>query len=230
VFAEALLLKLGGAVAKSVLSLWVGSDTVLGSVSGVAIDALVEKIPDLGIVERRRLKRQFDRMAEDVAEKLVPFLETEFGGLPENEREAAILAVADSMERAGINSKLLLSQDLDPLALEDHVRRTNMREQALLNPAAEVLYDHLLREVCNYTIEIAVTLPPFASQAAKESLRRETEIIELIHKVLSKLPDPVPAGRDQTDADLHFETLFRRTLAGRLDFVELFGLDVQPLS
>ena len=103
-----------------------------------------------------------------------------------------MLAVADSMERAGINSKLLLSQDLDPLALEDHVRRTNMREQALLNPAAEVLYDHLLREVCNYTIEIAVTLPPFASQAAKESLRRETEIIELIHKVLINCPTPCP--------------------------------------
>lgn len=46
-FMEMLLLKLGGAVAKSVLSLWLGEGTVLGSMSGTAVDALVEQVPNL---------------------------------------------------------------------------------------------------------------------------------------------------------------------------------------
>ena len=229
-FIETLLLSLGAAVAKSVLSLWLGDNVVLGNMSGAAIDTLVGQVPNIGVIERRRLVRQFDRMAEAVAEKLTPFLEAEFGGLPENERRAAVLAVADAIERANISSQLLLSQDLDPLRLEDHVRAAGTKDRALLIPAAGVLYDHLLREACNYAVEIAVTLPPFASQAARESLRRESEIIDLIYTVLSKLPDPIPAGRDDADGDLRFETQYRRTLARRLDYLELFGLDVSPLS
>jgi hypothetical protein len=169
-------------------------------------------------------------MAEAVAEKLAPFLEVEFGGLPENERAAAVLAVADVIERANVTSELLLSQDLNPLRLEDHVRAAGVRDRELLVPAAGVLYDHLLREACNYAVEIAMTLPPFASQAARESLRRESEIIDLIYMVLSKLPDPAPTGRDGTDVDVQFETQYRRTVARRLDYLELFGLDVSPLS
>ena len=141
-----------------------------------------------------------------------------------------MLAVADAIERANISSQLLLSQDLDPLRLEDHVRAGGIPDRALLIPAAGVLFDHLLREACNYAVEIAVTLPPFTSQAARESLRRESEIIDLIYTVLSKLPDPAPAGREDTDGDLQFETQYRRTLARRLDYLELFGLDVSPLS
>jgi energy-coupling factor transporter ATP-binding protein EcfA2 len=225
---EAVLLRLGGAVAKSVLSLWLGS--VGSEVSGVAVDTLLERVPNLGLFERRRAARQFERMAEAVAEKLAPFLEVEFGGLPENERAAAVLAVADAIEQAGITDELLLTQDLDPLRLEAYVRAATPQGQALLAAAAGVLYDHLLREACNYAVEIAVTLPPFASQAARESLRRETEIIELIHKVLSKLPEPGLAGLDGEDADTRFETQYRRTLAFLLDRLELFGLDVSPIS
>jgi hypothetical protein len=227
---EMLLLQLGGAVAKSVLSLWLGKVAVVGDMSGVAIDALLERVPSLGIIERRRATRQFDRMAEAVAEKLAPFLDVEFGGLPENERAAAVLAVADAIERAGVTSELLLAQDLDPLRLEAHVRTAAMGEREQLVPAAGVLYDHLLREACNYVVEIAVTLPPFASQAARESLRRETEIIDLIRTVLSKLPEPALAGGDGEDADARFETQYRRTLTRLLDRLELFGLDVSPLS
>jgi hypothetical protein len=227
---EMLLLQLGGAVAKSVLSLWLGNVAVVGDVSGVAVDALLERIPSLSIIERRRAGRQFERMAEAVAEKLAPFLDVEFGGLPENERAAAVLGVADAIERAGITSELLLTQDLDPLGLEAHVRNAAMGEREQLVPAAGVLYDHLLREACNYAVEIAVTLPPFASQAARESLRRETEIIDLIRTVLSKLPEPALAGKEGEDADARFETQYRRTLTRLLDRLELFGLDVSPLS
>jgi Leucine-rich repeat (LRR) protein len=230
VISETLLLKLGAAVAKSVLSLWMGNNKILGSATGVAVDSMVNQIPNLGIIERRRLQRQFDRMAESVAEKLEPFLEMEFGGLPGNERTAAVLAVADSIEQANLSSETLFVQDLDPLRLEDYVRRTGMLDKALLVPAAGVLADHLLREACNYTIEIALTLPSFSSQAAREILRRENEIIDLISKVLSKLPDPIPFHRDGTDADLQFETQYRRTIARTLDNLELFGLDVSPIS
>jgi hypothetical protein len=218
-------LSLGAAVAKSVLSLWVGDVAVLGDVSGLAIDKLVDRVPNLAMLERRKAVRQFERMAESVAEKLDPFLESEFGGLPANEREAAVLAVASAMEKAGITSDLLLSHDLDPARLEAHIRSSSPRQREDLISVAQVLYDQLLRESCTYAVEVAITLPPFTSQAALESLRRETEIIELIHQVLDKIPEasPDPAGRDEND---DFETGYRRTVARTLDRLELFGVDV----
>ena len=221
------LLRLGGAVANSVLSLWLGP--VVGDVSKVAVDTLLERVPNLGMIERRRTARQFDRMAEAVAEKLEPFLEAEFGGLPENERTAAVLAVADAFERTAVTTELLLAQDLDPLRLEAHVRAAAPRGRALLTAGGDVLYDHLLREACNYAVEIVVTLPPFASQAAREILRRETQIVELSQKVLSRLPEPALAGLYGED-DARFETQYRRTLARLLDTLELFGLDLEPIS
>jgi Leucine-rich repeat (LRR) protein len=227
---ETFLLRLGGAVAKSVLSLWLGNVGVMGDVSDVTVDTLLERVPKLGIIERRRAVRQFERMAEAIAEKLTPFLEVEFGGLPENERAAAVEAVTDAFNRAGVTSELLVAQDLDPLRLEAHVRTAAPREEALLGAAARVLYAHLLREACNYAVEIAVTLPPFASQAARETLRRESEIIELINKVLSKLPEPGLDGPGGEDADARFETQYRRTVARLLDRLELFGLNVSPIS
>ena len=90
---ETLLLSLGAAVAKSVLSLWLGDNVALGNMSGAAIDTLVDQVPNIGVFERRRLVRQFERMAEAVSEKLTPFLEVEFGGLPENERAAAVVNI-----------------------------------------------------------------------------------------------------------------------------------------
>jgi hypothetical protein len=227
---DPVLLTLGGAVAKSVLSLWLGNTAVLGDLSNVGVDLLIGKIPNLGIIERRRAIRQFDQMQEAVAEKLEPFLRVEFNGLPENERSAAVIAVANGIERAGVTTELLLAQDLDPLRLEQHVRAHASKERELLSEAATYLYDHLLREACNYTIEVAVTLPPFASQATRESLRRETEMIDLIRTVLSKIPDPAIARRVGEEADASFDTQYRRTIARLLDRLELFGLDVSPLS
>jgi hypothetical protein len=230
VFAEAILLKLGSSVAKSVLSLWLQDDVVLLNAADTTIDAIIGEIPNLGILERRRLSRQFDRMAESVAEKLEPFLEIEFGGLSENERKASVLAVSDSFEKARVSTQVLLSRNLEPLRLEDYIRATKVKERASLNEAAGLLYDHLLRETCNYAVEIAVTLPQFSSQAARESLRRESEIIELINTVLAKLPDPAITGEEESDKDFQFETQYRRTVARKLDNLELFGLDVSPIS
>src|SRR5262245_873937 len=65
---EALLLRLGGAVAKSVLSLWLGNVAVVGGVSGVAVETVLGRVPNLGMFERRRAARQFERMAEAAAE------------------------------------------------------------------------------------------------------------------------------------------------------------------
>jgi hypothetical protein len=155
--------RLGGAVARSVLSLWLGESTVPGSMSGTTVDALIEQVPNLSFIERRRIARQFDRMAEAVAEKLSPFLEVEFGGLPENERSAAVLAVADAIEQASITSELLFSKDLNPLLVEDHVRATGVKDRAQLIPAADVLFDRFQR------VDVRVVLAPVRSRPVRHA-------------------------------------------------------------
>jgi hypothetical protein len=49
----------------------------------------------LGVIPIRRLSRQIDQLAETVFERMQSVVEDEFRGLEENEKSAALLAVAD---------------------------------------------------------------------------------------------------------------------------------------
>jgi hypothetical protein len=181
-----------------------------------------------GTIERRRMVREFERISEEVAERLEPHFETEFDGLAANEREAAARTVADTIDGAVLTEDVLFANDLDPVKLESFFRsqRPTAAEDALLAPAAVALYDFALREICHYLVEIVVTLPSFDSRQARELLSRETDVIELVHRVLTRLPDDTGL----TDDANRFETAYRRELTRKLDRLELFGVTASELS
>ena len=225
---EVLAVRLGGALAKSVLKLWLGDETIGRDLGLTLVDIVDAKVP--GYLDRRRTVRQFQRVADEVAERLRPMVENEFRGLAENEQEAAVRAVADVIDGAGVSATLLVRHDLDPVALERHFRAAAPPGITSLLPAdGEQLYGRLLREVCNYAVEIVITLPAFGTAAAMESLRRETEIIDMVREVLDRLPARA-AQSDAADEDTTFEVEYRREIARRLDSLELFGVDLSPLS
>jgi hypothetical protein len=169
-------------------------------------------------------------LADEVAKRLAHLIDVEFKGLDEHELESATLCVGESIDTAGLSLELMVRADLDPAELERHVRENSKRvmDKYHLSEARTGIFSLILTESCNYAVEIATTLPAFGTAAAIQILRKETEIIDLVQTVLARLPQR--GIQDAADLDARFETQYRRDVARRLDYLELFGVDVSPLS
>lgn len=227
---EVLIVSVGMAVARSVLKLWLKDTEIAADVTLSVFDIFKQKIPDY--VLRHRAELQFNAIATEIGENLIAFVERETSTIPENEKEAAAIAVADSFNKAGINNEILLSQNLDPIQLESYLVKTVPDAARDLSQAGAGLYKKILRETCNYVIEIVVTLPDFTLKSTQEFLKRHREIIDLVEKVLDHLPKTHASGETSVgiSEDKIFEDQYRREVARKLDWLELFGLDVSPAN
>lgn len=222
-------LKLGVAVVKTACGIWLDNPLAENAATTV-VDLVQEKVT--GKREQRRLERRFAEIEESIAERVLGHLDHEFRGLSDNEREAAVLAVADSFERAGLTDRILFEQDLDPLYLERYVRGKNPGAIRDLGDHAAALYDRVLPESCSYVLATLSTLPRFQTGALTELLRRDSLILEHLEEVLDRLPKGSPD--QQEDPEAAFATAYRRKAAARWDVLELFGTDAHtrryPLS
>ncbi|MCW2899761.1 MAG: hypothetical protein JWO67_2026 [Streptosporangiaceae bacterium] len=214
-----ILLGLGAAVIKTAARLWLKDHQVAAEMSGPVIDAITGKAT--GIRERRRAQRLFEDLEETVADRLLTVLDHEFGSIPDNERNAAVLAVTGAFEQAGLTDRDLFAADLDALFLERHIRAGSPRAARDLGHQAAGLYDRMLAECCAYVLEVTVGLPAFGQGALTEILRRETEILTVIRELLDRIPKVGTA-----DPDAAFLATYRRQVANTLDRLELFGVTV----
>src|ERR1044072_6599605 len=104
-------MSVGASVAKALLRLWLKDEAL-------ALDLALPS-PDLAerggksFKERRALKRGFERVAEEVTEKLDTYLEGEFSQVPGNELEAAIVVAPDTIDSAKLDLQDLLEADLE---------------------------------------------------------------------------------------------------------------------
>lgn len=219
-------LKLGVSVVKAACGIWIGNP-IAESAATTVVDLVQEKVT--GRRDQRRLERRFAEIEESIADRVVGYLDHEFQGLAENEREAAVLAVADAFERAGLTDRVLFEQDLDPLYLERYVRRGAPHAARDLGGQAVALYDRVLPESCAYVMATLGTLPRFQAGAFGELLRRESLVLEKLDELLDRIPEAEGQkghGREE-NAEAAFVTAYRRTAAERWDVLELFGTDAR---
>jgi NACHT domain len=225
---ETVLFGIGSAVARVLFRLW-WENSESAQDASLSLKELARKAVSGGR-DQRALGRELERIGDQIADRVSPFFEAEFGGLPENEKVAAGEEIRRTLEQARLSDAALFSVDLEPQALEAELRasRPKASEDAFLSDAGTAFYDLLLREVSTYIVEIRVTLPDFASQAARVMLGRETEILELVETVLERLP----AGDIDLDGGevAAFEAQYRRDVARKLDRLELFGVTTSELS
>ena len=220
---ETLTIGVGAAVAKSALKLWLKDSEIAAAAATSTVDILARMLP---FEVRRPAQREFDRIADEVGSKLERFLEAECPHLPENEKDAAALAVARALDRAAISNDLLFAKDLDPLRLERHV--------LMMIPGGDRevdsgVYAKILRESCNYVIEITSTLPGFGLRAIQETLKREGETAQLVRQVLEAMPLSRGAGAGD-ESDEAFESQYRQNIARELDRLQLFGITTERVS
>ena len=212
---------LAAAVVKTGVQIWLKDDPWAADASGSVADLVGIKVS--GDLEQRKARRFFEDLEVPVAKRLRVLCKTEFGRMPENEWNAAVLAAGDSFDCAHLTAKVLFTRDLDPLFLEQYMRSHARQATRDLSEAGTALYDRLIAEGCAYVIEIADKLPHFQAGAFTELLYRDRQILERIDEVLERIPVQA-AGRSE---DARFATACRRHIATRLDRLELFGLDFE---
>lgn len=227
-------LTLGAAVVKTVLNSWTGP---LAPLVDVTVDHVKAQAKDT--VEQRKVTRFFSQCEEVVARHAASILDrSEYSGLDDNERDAAVSAVRETFEEAdyrrfrsdlarrdeiarGVKSNIgekAIEYDLDPASLERFLKPTSevvLKRAALGEPAAE-LYRLLLKEACNYVVQLVPTLPRFDSDALVSLLRRDTLILEQIDDLLSRTP------RRRSSRD--FRVDYARRIVAKHDKTKIFGL------
>ena len=86
---ETVVFTIGAAIAKAILKFWLKDAGIAKDVSLSLVDVLDTKVSD--IRAKRRAKRQFEAIGDQVAESLLPLFER--AGLTDNGKEAVGLAV-----------------------------------------------------------------------------------------------------------------------------------------
>jgi len=213
---ELAVISLGAGVVKSACRLWLGNSGPAADASSELIDMFAGRMSDR--LEQRKLGRLFEECADIVARRLRTLLDAEFRGVLDNERTAAVLAVADTFAAVELSDETLLQADLDARAVERRLRpaAAAIAAKATLSEGGEQVYWLVLRESCTYLVEVVTTLPRFTAGALTELLHRETAVLESLSRVLDKLPER--RGVDDFAAD------YRRAVANRLDRLELLGV------
>jgi hypothetical protein len=213
---EVAVISLGAVVVKSACQLWLGDRQPATDLTSELVDLLAGRVSSR--FELRKLGRLFDDCTDIVARRLASLLDAEFGAVPDNEREAAVLAVADTFATARLTDEALFHADLDARLVERQLRPAAavILPKALLSGGGEQIYWLVLRESCSYLVEVVTTLPKFSSGALTELLRRETAVLDMLSRVLNRLPER--RGVDDFAAD------YRRAVVNQLDRMELFGV------
>jgi hypothetical protein len=210
---------MAAAVVKASVKIWLRDDAFGADVSASVTDRVRNKIS--GDLEQRGIQRFFEDLGVPVARRLRSLREIEFRRLPENEWAAAVLAAGDSFDHSRLTAKDLFTRDLDPLFLEQHIRRDSPRATRDLSEGGTEFYERLITEACAYVIEIADKLPHFQAGAFTQLLHRDRQILEHIDEALDRIPS-------REAGEPGFVTACRRHIATRLDRPELFGLDSEP--
>jgi hypothetical protein len=154
-----LVLVLCGAVVKTAFALWIGDNTFAENLSSDLTDLIKDRVGSA--LDRRKVRARFDKMEEIVADQILSMLNTEFRSLDEGERNAAVLAVTETLNLAQLTDKVLFAGNLDPFYLNRFVRTFSAQSTRDLSWGGVELYDRVLAQCCAYIIEIADKLPRF---------------------------------------------------------------------
>lgn len=219
---ETLTIKLGTALAKAVAKLWLGDHELVEGATGGLIEALGKRFEDFET--REAAERLLRDLRLPVAKRLEAAIAAEFRGTAAYDVEAGVLAVVEVFQRLEL-SESMVRADLDSSQLLVATRPIAQPIFGQLGGPAEQVAELVLRETCAYVVTLAGRLPNFQVSATRELLKRTSELLDDLGRVLDVVgklrSESMGAG---TQADRDFDTDYRRALVEKLDRLELFGV------
>ncbi|GAA3989601.1 NACHT domain-containing protein [Allokutzneria multivorans] len=225
---ESAILKIGATVARAAGTSWLGKRR--GEAERHLSLTELAGARGLGLIPQRRLGRQFEQLAETIAERLEPLVAVEVRGLTDNERLAALSGVARALEMSDLSDERVLGANLSSASVEKLVEPASNTVSAELQLTDEGVYFFriVLREAVAYLTEVISTLPSFQNRALRALLDRDTEIIDRLRDILDRMP--TRGHVSSISSANEFELEYRREVARKLDEVELFGVTLSGPS
>jgi energy-coupling factor transporter ATP-binding protein EcfA2 len=220
-----LSLALGIAVAKWTFRTWT-KDSGFEAVGDDIITAIGKRLGR----DRpaRSLARQFEELAEDVADRLAPFLSVEVAGVDEGEILSACYACEQTLQRGhAIDASTVLSLDLTASQLLTYIKQQDPKAvtSAGLSDAGIAIYDTILAECVSFITSVAHKLPGYSTLRDGEVLRRTTNIYDLANRILDELPQSsVPKEWGVGSEDQRFENTYRRVISEYSENLQLYGV------
>ncbi|HEY9388301.1 MAG TPA: hypothetical protein VIR27_00865, partial [Mycobacteriales bacterium] len=165
---ESALVAAGRAVVTGTVRAWLGERKHRRERSSDLVELLAPAVPDL--LARRRVGRQFEEIADEVAARL----DRAFGPdrLPENEKLSALAEVVDTLTAADLSDSALFAADADPAVLAHRLRQGSAARvrAAGLGEAGTAFYHRVLDDCAGVLVAMVRQLPAFEPRAMAETL------------------------------------------------------------
>ncbi|MEU9016091.1 NACHT domain-containing protein [Actinomadura sp. NPDC048394] len=221
---EVAALRVGASVARLAVGRWLAGRSTRDAAGKDLTELIRTGFPDE--LKRRRVQRQFEGIADAVAERLLTFAGNEFGGLTDGDRDAALFEVVRTLENADLSDDAFFAADADPVKLARGLRSRlpARRAEFELGEAGAHLYEVVLDECCDCLARIVVHLPEFGPRASAEMLGRLSGLAEQVGTVLARLPARTLTAPEGVADDEEFTRRYLASISESLDTLELFGV------
>lgn len=221
---EVAAVRVGMSVTQLAVGRWLAGRSSRDGAGKDLVELIKTGFPDE--IKRRRVQRQFEDIADSVADRLLTFAGREFGGLTDGDREAALHEVVRTLDRADLSDDAFFSADADPVKLARGLRTRlpARRAEFELGEAGARLYEVVLDECCDCLARIIVHLPQFGPRASVEMLGRLSGLADQVGAVLARLPARTLDAPEGTSDDDEFTRRYLASISESLDTLELFGV------
>ena len=233
---ESLVTGVGTAVAKGTLKRWLKDMPEIQGASGALIDILTKGVKDL--IGRRRGARQFEDIAEKVAQDIYDLLKFIGVDLSEAEKLEVVKAagnlVGQCVDSPAFGASLLAKNSLQPGELCKWFREQDVSRSASStqhwSDRQELLYERVLFESSQYIIDLAGQLPGFTEKTLAEVLQRQDHITGKADQILEEVRRIRARITQESTTEAAFEEKYRRAVIRELDELQLFGVDLAQTS
>ncbi|WP_433137654.1 NACHT domain-containing protein [Actinomadura nitritigenes] len=227
---EVAALRVGASVARLAVGRWLAGRSTRDAAGKDLTELIRTGFPDE--LKRRRVQRQFEGIADAVAERLLTFAGNEFGGLTDGDRDAALFEVVRTLDTADLSDDALFAADADPVKLARSLRSRlpARRAEFELGEVGAHLYEVILDECCDCLARIVVHLPEFGPRASAEMLGRLSGLADQVGAVLARLPARTLTAPEGEADDEEFTRRYLASISESLDTLELFGVRFERLT
>ena len=220
-------LELGTSIAKAILKFWFKDKNILSDASSDILDLVKKKTSD--ILSQRRLSRNFEALADKIAENLEPLIRAENLHLSEDDRNVIVYSVTQTINNAKLDEGIVIEKNIDPHQIFQYLlqyQNTDGFSEKQLD-----VFNRILDDASHYIVDITAGLPVFDEHALGEILQRENKLIDLTDKILETIRRiRSDEFDDRYNQIILFENNYLSDVYRKLNKLELFGADVSSIS
>ncbi|MBU6361095.1 MAG: NACHT domain-containing protein, partial [Chloroflexi bacterium] len=200
-----------------------GTNLLSSSISG-AFDLIGGKLGDAR--QQKRLRQQFEEMAEQVIDAFEPMIKAEAAAMGEDECQQVLAAVIETIRHTPLNAEVLVREQLDIKQLHRYLLRSAAHTDGFSQQQHD-FYERFLRDIGEKVIHIADSLPGYTSQVDYALLTNTSNTHKIVQEVLERLRKiQEDAERNSPDqARQRFERDYRNWVNQLESKLMIFGLD-----